>query len=196
MVTDDVYMKKQRGKETEKLGKKLTKYVKKSHSTVQVFYDHGTSKKKNVGRIMPYLRQAEYNRLSTLSGIDIMITRKNRVVILIEIEERGASPKKIIGDILNIFFAKNVRFKGNIDYDIKNTTVLICSKVKTGGLSAKKTEEIRKRIGNMKEKLKDSSFGKGISKIRCICKDNIKDLMDAAFRDITSAIKKDIVDVQ
>jgi hypothetical protein len=90
------------GVETEKLCKRLVKLLKPKGYTVHCA--HG--KKLGDGHVChpkPFFGNKCSNK-SSLSIVDIVILKDDKVKLLCEIEESGAAPKKIIGDIVNVGF--------------------------------------------------------------------------------------------
>jgi endonuclease-3 len=98
------------GELTAEIGKNL------SIEGYDVFYDHGVPGE-NVGNIVSTLEE-KYRREDELSQLDIAIVEKNsdpkdRVVVLVEIEETNDRPKTILSDIFGVLFGEHVYFKRN-----------------------------------------------------------------------------------
>ncbi len=88
------------GHMTCEFGKWLTANVNEigAPSDYVVFYDHGDSQEENVVAIKGFCGDEVCNK-NRLADVDVMIAKPSgRIVLLIEIEERHATPKKIIGD--------------------------------------------------------------------------------------------------
>lgn len=97
----------------------------------------------------PYF--GKYSTKTTLANVDLVVVKKNmvnkngEVRVLCEIEERGASPKKIIGDIVNIFLATKIRVP-RVSYSLDKSYFILGIKVKKGGKSADKAKNLERRI--------------------------------------------------
>jgi hypothetical protein len=92
------------GRETGVFGRWLTDYFARStaHRGYQVFYDHGDRKDANVVAIKGFYG-AKVSNLNRLADVDVMVISPDQSVrLLIEIEERHCSPKKMLGDIMAI----------------------------------------------------------------------------------------------
>ena len=92
------------GQETDVLGQWVTEYVNSATSLrgYEVFYDHGDSREPNVVAIKGFYG-SQVTSLNRLADVDLMVVAPNqRVLLLVEVEERGSSPKKIIGDAVTI----------------------------------------------------------------------------------------------
>lgn len=92
------------GQETDVLGQWLTGYVRQSAALrkYEVFYDHGDNREANVVATKGFFG-CQVTNLNRLADVDVMVVSPNqRVLLLIEVEERGSSPKKILGDAVTI----------------------------------------------------------------------------------------------
>lgn len=91
------------GQNTGDFGFWLTNYFKDTlaYQKFQIYYDHGDSTKEtNVVATKGFIGENVTN-LNRLTDIDVMIVSpRGSVSLLIEIEERYSSPKKILGDVL------------------------------------------------------------------------------------------------
>ena len=89
------------GTGTASFGKWLKDYLEgiPEYEDYLVYYDHGDSQKSNVVAIKGFCGKSVTNQ-NRLADIDIMVANpKKEIVVLIEIEEKPASPKKYIGTI-------------------------------------------------------------------------------------------------
>lgn len=122
------------GQETDVLGQWLTTYVRDTHalSGYQVFYDHGDSREGNVVAIKGFYGH-EVTNLNRLADVDVMVVSPDqRVVLLVEVEERSSSPKKILGDAVTIMMCNRfaVRQSGMQRYfEVTDKTRLVVSGV-------------------------------------------------------------------
>jgi len=106
----------------EQLKNKLNADLKK-YGGIDVFYDHGDPSKPEVCQPTTYIGR-RYGRDATLSAVDIVIAKRKKVILGIEIEESTVRPKSIIGDVFGIALADRIRIKGE-SYSIKNATIII-----------------------------------------------------------------------
>ena len=139
--------------ETGKFGKHLQDIY--GHK-FKIYYDHGdATNDKHVAACKGYFNVGGkgVTNLNRLADIDILIGKNKEAIILIEIEERASSPKKIIGDVFAIamcdMVAVRVDGKQN-DFRITDKTRLIVSGVvPTKGNRKKKIDEvIQSRVGD------------------------------------------------
>ncbi|MBN1454089.1 MAG: hypothetical protein JW963_23940, partial [Anaerolineales bacterium] len=103
-------MESKHGKHTGEFGRWLTDYF-RSIDPLQkysVFYDHGNKEKElNVSAIKGFYSSDQGHQVTNinrLADIDVMVVDNNKVLLLIEIEESGMPPKKILGDIFGALF--------------------------------------------------------------------------------------------
>jgi hypothetical protein len=90
---------------------------------IQVFYDHGDSRKPEVCQPTSYMGR-RFGSDATLSAIDIVVVKGERVLLAVEIEEHKVRPKDIIGDIFGIVLADKIRIKGET-YSNNNSKIII-----------------------------------------------------------------------
>lgn len=139
---------------TSRFGEWLTQYLKKlsGHREYLVYYDHGDSQKPNVAEIKGFYGQSVKNR-NRLTDIDIMVANQNRdIVLLIEIEETAASPKKYIGTAFAALMCNSfaVKMKDEQRYfrPTNETIFIIAGKLPNEGIRLQKMHEIiAPRIG-------------------------------------------------
>jgi len=170
------------GEYTAEFGEELTEEL-ESYRNFQVYYDHGDSSKPNVGQITPYFRDKEYNDSTTLSNVDILITRKTddveKPIIIIEIEEVPSPPKKILSDIFNLLFAGSVHFRLNNrkfeDFPLDRTYLIVGTVVESDNASHK-IGNISNAIIELKKLIKGSAFDVGIGRIELFKSYDIIDL--------------------
>lgn len=140
------------GKYTAELGRALRSRLESSvKGHIRVYFDHGSRGQSN--RIVPYF--GEYKTSTTLAFVDLAIvdTETSSVLVLCEIEEEGANPKKVIGDVLNVFLSESVCVEGR-RYDASCSHFLLGAKVDRKGNSAEKICRLRERI---EESIKEES---------------------------------------
>lgn len=161
------------GIETAKFGRWSAEYLK--NIPYQVYYDHGDRQNDpNVFSIKGFYGDYVHN-INRLADIDVLIASKDKEAkILIEIEERPISPKKLLGDILAILMCNRIAIgKGKKQeyYEVNDGTKLIVAGILPNhGNRIKKIKEIIKpRLNSM------SGFFDGIcpENIDLIFKENI-----------------------
>ncbi|GAB6147151.1 hypothetical protein [Desulfocicer niacini] len=107
----------QQGIETGSFGEWLTDYLKSTpgHGEYTVYFDHGSDKQKYPNVVAPKAFYGnEVSNLNRLADLDVMVVRPDgKVDLVIEIEERPSSPKKILGDVLALVLSNSVATKTN-----------------------------------------------------------------------------------
>ncbi len=111
-----------------------------------VYFDHGDSRRSDVAATKGFFGETVSNQ-NRLTDIDIMIANRNgEVELLIEIEERDVSPKKILGDVLATILCNRfaVRCNGVQRYfrPTPTTRLLIVGTVPARGTRLKKVERV------------------------------------------------------
>ncbi|RLF63625.1 MAG: hypothetical protein DRN33_03750 [Thermoplasmata archaeon] len=139
------------GEYTGKLGYSLyKKYLDSAHT---VYYAHSGKENDEPNLCHPTPFFGECSNASTLSWVDIAVVNKktDSVELIAEIEESGAEPKKVIGDVVNIMLSEQVRINGK-DYGYGDITFILGVKVNPEGDSEKKTRRICKKLAEINEK--------------------------------------------
>jgi len=137
------------GQETDVLGQWITEYVRQSPALrkYEVFYDHGDSREANVVATKGFWG-SQVTNLNRLADVDVMVVSPDqRVLLLIEVEERDCSPKKILGDAVTIMMCNRfaVRQSGMQRYfEVANTSRLIVAGVMPA--DGKKLEKVDRVI--------------------------------------------------
>ena len=137
------------GIETGKFGFWLTKYMrsKLKYRNYEVFYDHGNNKKyKNVVSTVGFFGEEVKNR-NRITHVDVMVANPDKSIeLLIEIEERPCSPKKVLGDVMGILMCNrfSVKIEGIHRYykPKRSTKVFIVGVLPKKGDRIKKIKEI------------------------------------------------------
>ena len=109
-------MTKKPGKETGTFGEWLDVQMNTVYKNLEysVFYDHGDrAKNSNVVAIKGFFSSSNnVLNVNRLANIDVLVVNKeDEVILLIEIEEKGMSPKKLIGDIFTILMCNRIAVK-------------------------------------------------------------------------------------
>lgn len=134
------------GQYTAEMGERLEAWLKdQDQPDVKVYYDHGTGR---MSKVVPYF--GSYSRASTLAFVDCAVVDASRrqTLVLCEIEEQGASPKKVIGDIGNLLMAEWLCIGGQ-RYSFHSAHVILGICVKDGGQSEAKAKAICRRLKSM-----------------------------------------------
>jgi len=139
------------GELTGKFGEWLSGKIKDSTS-FSVYYDHGDKNAHgNVVATKGFVGDVVKN-VNRLADIDLLVVdSRSRIKMIIEIEERSSSPKKILGDVFSILLCNRfaVRQGGEqIYYDVDDDTKLIVAGVvpDKGGRLQKIKDVIAPRI--------------------------------------------------
>lgn len=174
------------GKYTEKLGEKL---IQRLGSNYCIYYAHG--RKTDDGHVchpMPVFGNC--SNASTLSYVDIVIIEheNKKVKILCEIEESRASPKKIIGDIVNILISDSIHIQEE-DYEYDKLQLILGLKVTEGGKSEQKAHFLKQKLqGIIKEQ-----YWSLLDEITIICDKDLNNLIRKVESKIMDIFKQDIV---
>jgi len=127
---------------------------------------------------------------STLSYVDIVIIEREnkKVKILCEIEESRASPKKIIGDIVNILISDSIHIQEE-DYEYDKLQLILGLKVTEGGKSEQKTHSLKQKLqGIIKEQ-----YWNLLDEITIICDKDLNNLIRKVESKIMDIFKQDVV---
>jgi len=141
-------MSKKHGANTIEIAKKLTEQFKKDpkrYKDVEVYYDHGSSKNDNVCAPTVNIGR-RYGNDATLGATDIVVVSDSKVLIAVEIEESGVSPKRIIGDIFSLVLGDRIKIKKK-QYSLKeDLVVLVVVLVKDTGKSSQKYIRLERHL--------------------------------------------------
>lgn len=158
------------GNSTGIFGKEITEKY-KQHI---IYYDHGvTSENVNVVACKGFYGD-EVKNANRLTDIDLIIADSDGVLkVLIEIEERYCSPKKIIGDIFSIAMCNKIAIRnGSPDFKITNETILIIGGVvPTKGIRKNKIDNI---ISERIKIFKREDDGLDLNKVELYFEENIE----------------------
>lgn len=109
------------GANTGVFGYWLTQYLKglPGYQDLLVYYDHGDPKESmNVVAIKGIYGES-VSLISQLAQVDVLVAQPDReILVLVEIEERFSSPKKIAGDVFTLLMCNrfSVRLSGQHEY--------------------------------------------------------------------------------
>jgi len=138
---------------------------------INVFYDHGDSSKPGVGRPTTYMGR-RYGRDATLSAVDIVIAKRNNVILAIEIEEGITRPKDVIGDVFGIVLADRIMFKRK-PYSIKNATFIVAIADDGKGKQSEKYIRLERRLDRYFRSI-SSKTSKNVRIITCPTHDLVR----------------------
>jgi hypothetical protein len=125
-----------------------------------VVYDHGKGGEKDVGVTSAWLGD-KAKMDNRLSEIDIVIVERitNKAILLIEIEESGDNPKKIIGDAMAILLADGISSTIQLGLQIGAWTTLVV-------LGKGEGENHEKRIRSIEDRISELASSEGFNKMK------------------------------
>ncbi len=112
------------GINTRAVAEKLTKMIEadgKRYKGIKVYYDHGDSSNPQVRQPTTFMGK-RYGNDATLSGVDIVALKEDKVIAAVEIEESKVRPKTILGDIFGIVLASGLSIHSK-RYKLRDTAV-------------------------------------------------------------------------
>ncbi len=137
------------GRHTGEFGLWLTRYLESvpKYREHIIFYDHGdTRAESNVAQTKGFFGSRVTNA-NRLAAIDVMVASPEReVIVLVEIEEREVTPKKLLGDVFAIPMCSGFAVKiarGQEYFTIcPKTRLILAGVVPTRGVRLKKIREV------------------------------------------------------
>ena len=136
------------GMYTARIGERLHYEFAGQYEGIELLYDHG---RKGSHIAVPFLGRRS-STASSLSHADIVVLDKRKkpekAIVVCEIEEGHAEPKRIIGDICNVLLARKLRALGS-DYSLLGCTVILGVKTEPEGMSEAKARRLVKAILRM-----------------------------------------------
>jgi len=186
-------MQTKHGEETGKFGKCLTRYLKnKDYFDYFVYYDHGCKQAEpNVTEIRGFFG-AEVKNRNRLADVDLLVAKPNKdAVILVEIEERPVSPKKILGDVFAILMCNQfaVKLDGEQQYFRVNaeTKLIIAGIALNKGIRLERINEVIIPRLQLFKTPDDSINPKNVN---LIFKENISSTIEALKEKIEEILRK------
>ena len=149
----------------ERLQRKLAEDPER-YSGVRIFYDHGDSRKPEVCQPTSYMGQ-RYGSDATLSGIDIVLTKKGKVFLVVEVEESAVRPKTVLGDVFGVVLADKIRIKDR-PYKLDDAVLIIAVVVSGRGRRAEKFARLERHLRKYLSVLNRTAPGTGVKKIRIV----------------------------
>ncbi|MDQ4077463.1 MAG: hypothetical protein M3220_14600, partial [Chloroflexota bacterium] len=133
------------GEETGRFGEWLGDLLTSKQREEQTifYYDHGNQEADpHVAAIKGFVGQTVSNR-NRLADIDVMLASPaGKVQLLIEIEERPMSPKKLLGDLLALLLCNQVAVHKHYFRITPHTHLVIAGYFPAGGQGRAKVEEV------------------------------------------------------
>ena len=141
-------MSKKHGELTADLGQKISISSDLSALGYSVVYDHGKKGVNDVRVTSTWIIDEKKKQDNRLSEIDIVIYKEdgNKAILLIEIEESGDNPKKIIGAAMATLFGEKISSSGQEDLQIGGWTTLLVLAKGEGDAHLERTRLIEDRI--------------------------------------------------
>jgi hypothetical protein len=153
-------MSKKHGEITARLGDQLGRSNDLAKLNYFVVYDHGKGGEESVGVTSAYLGDhAEMD--NRLSEIDVAIVEKKtqKAILLIEIEESGDNPKKIIGAAMATLLADGLSSKDGQKLTVDSETTLM---VLAKGEGVEHKDRIRSIETRIKQLISMEGFNKNV----------------------------------
>ncbi len=143
-------MSKKHGEITAALGKELNNSSELAKLGYAVIYDHGKGGADDVGVTSAWIGE-EKKRDNRLAEIDIVVygMQGNKARFLIEVEESGDNPKKIIGAAMGTLFGEKISSAGQEDLQIGRWTTLLVLAKGEGDAHLDRTRLIEDRINDL-----------------------------------------------
>ncbi len=166
------------GLDTGRFGKQLYDYCKKADLPFDVYYDHGDKNvDPNVAATKGFFGKTVSN-LNRLADVDVIVGSNDKAILVIEIEERPTSPKKILGDAFAIMMCNKFAVKvgdSQKTYDVdEDTKLMLACYFQPKGYRLEKTQNLIDRLRKFEE-FKGGIVGKNI----CLISENdIQKLME------------------
>jgi hypothetical protein len=151
-------MSKKHGEITAALGDELSRSDDLAKLGYYVVYDHGIGAEDSVGVTSAYLGDhAEID--NRLSEIDIAIIERktNKAILLIEVEESGDNPKKIIGAAMATLLADGISSKDRQKLTVDSRTTLVV-------LAKGEGDEHKTRIRSIEARIKQLACMEGFNR--------------------------------
>lgn len=131
---------------------------------LEICYDHGDRKiSENVCQPTTYMGR-RYGSDATLSGLDIVVKLRRKVLVVAEIEERTARPKTILGDIFAVVLADNAMISGDA-CKLRDVELLIAMITPEKGKIAEKLVRLERHANKYIKVLRDSGRSQSVRKV-------------------------------
>jgi hypothetical protein len=143
-------MSKKHGEMTAALGAALSNNTELLTLGYSVLYDHGKGVSNDVGVTSAWVG-GEKKRDNRLAEIDIVVydPESNKAILLVEIEESGDNPKKILGDAMAVLFGEKISMSGGDEFRTGGFTTLLILARGEGDAHIERTRLIEERINTL-----------------------------------------------
>jgi hypothetical protein len=174
----------QQGRETARFGESLVEEF--DRPPLSVYFDHGDRQRLNNVAASKAFYGGTVHNINRLADVDIMIADKNtgNAIVIVEIEERDCSPKKIIGDVFAVALANKIAVgrKPKNNYTISSETRLIIVGVlpKDGARRVKVETVIQDRLRSFHR----DEPGLNLQKVSLIFRDKLEDALAEVLKEI------------
>jgi hypothetical protein len=169
-------MSKKHGELTAALGMELSGSGELVKNDFMLMYDHGKGGADEVGVTSAWIG-GEKQRDNRLAEIDIVVyeAQSRKARLLIEIEESGDNPKKIIGAALATLLAENISPSGGEELRIGPWTTLLVLARGEGDAHLQRTQWMEDRINRLAGT--EAANRMGIGKVRLALFQSADELM-------------------
>lgn len=157
------------GRLTREIAETLQKQLNaepKRYPGVRIFYDHGDSSKPEVCQPTSYMGR-RYGTGATLSGLDIVLVKNSRVVLVVEVEESEVRPKVVLGDVFGAVLADGIRIK-NRPYRLKDVVIVVAVAVSAPGRRSEKYARLERHLHRCLCALNQGGRDTGVKKVRIV----------------------------
>jgi len=174
-------MKPKHGEQTGMFGRWLTQYLEDTPMYRQylLYYDHGCKQSEpNVVVIKGFWGESVTNK-NRLADVDLIVANPNKeAMLLIEIEERESSPKKILGDVFAILMCNHFAVRqNNVQhyFNITPETKLIVAGIVPTKVHKKRINEI---IGLRLQKFTSPDNSIDVKNVAFVFRENISSTIE------------------
>ncbi|MBD3309494.1 hypothetical protein GF348_24155 [candidate division KSB3 bacterium] len=182
------------GVETGKFGRWLSQCLEETpgYQSYCVYYDHGDRlAAPNVVAIKGFFGETVTNA-NRLADVDIIVVKPGgEIAILIEIEESGTSPKKLVGDVFTILMCNRFAVRDGEEqrcFEITPETRLVVAGVGSSGQQTKKVREvIAPRLGQFEA----SADGIKLRNVRLIIEKDLPAVLDKLAESVRESLAID-----
>ena len=179
----------QQGVATARFGEDL---VKEFGDQYVVYYDHGDpDKSENVAACKAFYGTPGegVHNVNRLADVDALVgDTDGRALVLIEIEERPSSPKKIVGDVFALAMSNHVAVgRGDQEYFTigPHTHIVIAGLLPEKGASREKVETvITARLSSFHREKRELS----LDKVCLVFRESLEDALDRALSSVEAAL--------
>ena len=178
------------GEKTGVLGAELKAILEGGTSSqdtgLKVHYDHERKKNREGKwfRAVAYMDELGHpDRATSLSYVDLIVVKGKTALVICEMEESGADPKTIIGDVYNLLIADGIRHSDS-EYTIEDAHIVLGFTAKEGGRGEEKATLIRDRL----LKAFEAGYRRRLS-IEVICRPGADELKDVTRGHILSYLR-------